>query len=187
MLNRTGISAVAAIVLLLTVGCSSAEPSPPGVSKSETQVESEAIPKSERGNIVKQVGEPAELRNADGDLLASLTINSIEVDPACPSADAVPAEIGHIVALDVEFESTADFEKGTLILGPWGFRAIDDEGVTLNGDPESVASVMCLEANSGEFVNRTPNPGEKIVGKVMLDVPSSNGVLVFADMWEWEY
>lgn len=186
MRKRTVVAAIALAFALTSCSSSTAdEADPVEAEKSETQKESEAIPKSERGNIVKQVGETAELRNSNDELLASLTITSIEVDPVCTQEGAMPAENGHLVAVGVDFESTAAYETGTMILGPWGIKAIDDQGVTMNGDPESNASMSCI--SSDEFVNRTPDPGEHIVGTVMLDVPTSSGVLVFNDMWEWEY
>lgn len=187
MMRHLSIISVAAAALLL-VGCSApAQPEPAEAPKSDTQQQSEAIPKSERGNIVKQVGELAELKDEEGTLVASFTVNSITVNPECTSelAEVTGTEPvnGALVGLDVTIETTPAYEAGSLLWGPWGWKAIDANGVTFNDVPLAIASCYPTE----EVLAGEVGPGEKRIGKILLDVPTDSGVLVFNDMWEWEY
>lgn len=187
MMRHLSIISIAAASLVLA-GCSTpAQPEPAEIPKSDTQQQSEAIPKSERGNIVKTVGELAELKNEEGELLASFTVNSITVNPECTSelAEFTGSEAanGFLVGLDVTIETTPAYETGSILWGPWGWKAIDSAGVTFNDVPLAIASCYPPEEElAGEV-----GPGEKRVGKILLDVPSDSGVLVFNNMWEWKY
>lgn len=185
------------IVAMILVGCSPAPSSKdaapsvePAVSSSPSETPEDVAEKpaeSERGNLIKKVGDVFGLGSVD-ESVASFVVTNITVDPQCTSEFAEAPEFGHFVRLDVEGETTADL-PGELYFAGGSWSAIADNGTTFNGDPWSYAAVTCVDD-----VERLPSiigPGERVAGAVILDVPTPSGVLVLSPEpglgWEWEY
>jgi hypothetical protein len=147
---------------------------------------------SPRGNLIKQVGELAGIRDATGEYLAAFTVNDIIVDIPCSDEYAEPPENGHFVALDVTVETSPNMLNSDLIqqfsMSSLTFQAIGPDGVTSNAGTDSFGTVFCLD----ESVELPGNigPGEKAQGLVLLDVEHPSGILVYQDFWTdsaWEY
>ncbi len=147
---------------------------------------------SPRGNLVKQVGELAGIRDASGEYLAAFTVNDIIVDIPCTGELADPPENGHFVALDVSVETSPNMLNSDLIqqfsMSSLTFQAIGPDGVTSNAGTDSVATLFCLD----DSVQLPGNigPGEKARGLVLLDVENPTGTLIYEDFWTdsaWEY
>ncbi len=107
---------------------------------------------------------------------------------------------GHIVVLDVSVETfpeLADPNGGysEFDLSASMFKFIGTNGTTFNGDLNTQAAYMCLA--DGESISqngRGIGPGEKVTGKVALDVPEAHGTLMFhtyltssSTGWEWTF
>ncbi|MHA7190513.1 hypothetical protein ACX80N_09515 [Arthrobacter sp. MDT2-16] len=147
---------------------------------------------SPRGNLVKQVGELAGIRDANGEYLAAFTVNDIIVDIPCTDELADPPENGHFVALDVSVETSPNMLTSDLIqqfsMSSLTFQAIGPDGVTSNAGTDSAATLFCLD----DSVQLPGNigPGEKAQGLVLLDVENPTGTLIYEDFWTdsaWEY
>lgn len=185
------------IVAIALAGCTSAPPSDKAAPSVESAVSpspsqtpedtSDEPAKSERGNLIKNVGDVFGLGTSD-ESVASFVVTKITVDPQCTSEFAEAPEHGHFVRLDIEGETTADL-PGELYFAGGSWTAIADNGTTFNGDPWSYTAVTCVDD-----VDRFPSiigPGERVAGAVILDVPTPTGVLVLSPEpglgWEWKY
>jgi hypothetical protein len=147
---------------------------------------------SPRGNLIKQRGELAGIKDANGQYLVSFTVNSINVDIACTDPSATPAENGHLVAVDVSVETSPSMLDSDLIqqfnMSSSRFGVISPDGTTSNAGAYSAATLFCLD--NSVFLPSTIGPGEKARGIVVLDVEYSAGTLIFEDIWTdrgWEY
>lgn len=165
---------------------------------SETNIAAEATPtepageKSERGNLIKKVGEGAGITD-NGTEVASFVINSITVDGQCTNEFAEKAENGHILILDVSVKTEpalADSVFPSFGLNPYDFKTIAPNGTTSNADMGTMATYTCLD--DSEILPQDIGPAEQATGKVVLDAETAEGTLVFkpgyaAAGWEWEY
>lgn len=149
--------------------------------------------KSTRGNLIKGVGIAAGMADADtGEQTTSFVITAIEVDPKCARANAEPAENGHFVVLTVEAQTTpalAEIPYPVFSLGVGSWKAIAANGTTQNQYTSTGASFSCVD--SAEQFPASMGPDEKATGKIVLDVVSPSGILIFSPEpglgWEWEY
>lgn len=189
-------SAVAfAILALALTGCTPAPSAPPASSvppatpPSSPSSEASGEPvESDRGNLIKAVGEAFGLGAEDGTAMASFVVNAITVDPGCTSEYAEAPEHGHFVRLDVSGETTAALTDD-LYFASGSWFVVADNGTTFNGDPWSMAAAACMDQ-----AERLPNiigAGERVTGAVILDVPTPHGVIILESPagggWEWEY
>lgn len=147
---------------------------------------------SPRGNLIKQRGELAGIRDANGEYLVSFTVNAIDIDVPCTGPYADPPEHGHFVAVDVSVETSPKMLDSDLIqqfsMSSSTFQAIGPDGVTSNAGTDSVATLFCLD--DSVLLPGTIGPGEKARGIVLLDVEHPTGTLVYEDYWTdsaWEY
>ena len=147
---------------------------------------------SDRGNLVLTPGQGAAITNSEGVDEATFVINSITVDAPCTEEDAMPAETGHFVTLDVSVETLPVMAEdiGSFYMDAFGFKVIAANGTTSNLDAGTVAGAYCYA--DGALLPSSIGPGEKAKGLVVLDVESPSGVLVYNDMssmygWEWAY
>lgn len=198
------ITLTAAFGLTLTAcgGTPSATPTSPDVETlaPSTPSPSESSKKSTRGNIVKSLSEPAGITDAQGDTLATFTVNSITPDAPCTGPYPTPAENGHIVVLDVTIETTPELASddgsySTFDMNAAMFKFVGGNGTTFNGDLGSMAAYACLPdeeqvgSNGGGV-----GPAEKVTGKIAIDVPETAGTLIFKSYltsgvggWEWTF
>lgn len=156
--------------------------------------------KSVRGNIVKSVTEPAGISDESGSQLVNFTIDAIAVDAPCTGPYVQAPENGHIVVLDVSIETAPELASdegaySTFDINPSMFKFIGANGTTFNGNLGSSGAYSCLPDEQQVGVNGGGvGPGEKVTGKIALDIPDTTGVLVFKSYltsgtsgWEWKF
>lgn len=194
-----------ALLGLGLAGCSSAEaeaepPAPNVVPATSDSTVTDSAPsgdnKSERGNIIKQVGQSARLTSMDNpsEMLVNFAVQELTVDPTCTTPYAEAPENGHFVTVDIAAETgpAAVFDKldyfgdFTFNSGLWKF--ITPQGTTVNSIATTPA-YSCLTEQ--ETLPAMIGPAEKATGKIVLDVPTTKGTLIFSDMlaqesWEWQ-
>lgn len=184
----------AAAALALS-GCSDSAAEAESAESSPDVTEVKEPVRSERGNLVHEVGDPVIFRAEEGggEEVLKFTVTDIEVDPECPGPHAMPAVNGHLIAVSVEAETGADPQfRESLVNGAsfesFNWKVISAEGKTENSTT-SAATYACL--NTGEVLPSHMGPGEKVKGKVVLDVPDDSGTLIYSVFneggWEWEF
>lgn len=195
-----------ALLGLGLAGCSSAESAPQSTPTSPAVAPATPVDagrgeatdegeKSERGNIIKKVGQAAGITDQDNsdDTLVNFVVKNIEVDPPCTAEYAEPAENGHFVTVDIAAETgpAKVFEKlnygNDFSFSPGLWKFVTPQGTTVNSIA-STSSFMCL--NQQEQLPATIGPAEKVRGKIVLDVPSTKGTAIYDDIatgtgWEW--
>lgn len=184
----------AAAALALT-GCSdsTAEADSAESSPEVTKVKEPVL--SERGNLVHEVGDPVifSAEEGSGEDVLEFTVTDIEVDPECPGPHAMPAMNGHLIAVSVEAETGAEPEFSEALVNGASFESYNWKVISAEGKTEnstiSAATYACL--NAGDVLPTQIGPGEKVEGKVVLDVPDDSGTLIYSVFneggWEWEY
>lgn len=168
-----------------------ATPSPEAAA--ETTSAAPEAEKSTRGNLVKEIGEGAGMTDEDGEQLVSFVVNSISIDVPCTHEYSQAPENGHIMVLDISVvtePALAESLDPTFQFNPYGFTEIAPNGTTSNADLGTMATYSCLP--DAEVLPQTIGPGEKVTGKVVLDVTNPSGTLVFKyggspSGWEWTY
>lgn len=210
---RAAVALTSTSIFVLT-GCSADGPQPsPTVTVTETVTATPTAPApssptatpsddaqaastgelSERGSLLKTVGQQAGLQSPDGQPLAEFTVNNISTQVECTGGDPSEPENGHFVELDVDFElfsgAEANYVDGAL-LNPGRFRFIGTDGATFSGDLSTRATFRCMPET--ESLNQSIGDGERSSGSVLLDVPESSGVLLLEEpmsgaKWEWEF
>lgn len=169
----------------------SAEPSSPAAESLDPL----APELSPRGNLIKQIGEPAGIIDGNGERLANFVINSISPDVQCTEASAEPAENGLFVAVDVSVQTSPAMAAPDALISSFDmssslFRTISPEGISSNADPGTFAAFLCLDDTA--LLPSSIGPGENAQGIVLLDVEHPAGTLIFEDLytgsaWEWTY
>lgn len=151
--------------------------------------------KSERGNVVKAIGEAAGIIGEDGQPLVTFVVNSITPDVVCTQEYTEPAENGNFLAVDVSVQtSPAMTDPDALItsfdMSSYHFRTIAPNGTSSNADPDTFAAFSCLD--DSVLLPSSIGPGENVTGVVVLDVETPQGILIYenssiGDGWEWNY
>lgn len=155
---------------------------------------------TQRGTLPLKPGTAAVASSPEGEL-ASMTVNSIEVDPVCTGSYARKAKNGHFVVLDVTVKvaphstlAKAGVTRDSVSMRQGGFRMIDKEGNMTPGNDIIGNGYGCLP--EGTEIATDINAGEKSSGKLIFDVPSPKGSIVLPELlggvsdiegWEWEY
>lgn len=199
---RKAITVLAAASVIALAGCATADnaaakttPAPsvsvaPATTPSPTPTTTApSVPKSARGNLIKDVGAVASLTYNDK-TVASFKVTSIQTGAACTDKYASKPKNGQVVILTFEVTTTPDLASDPLkhfSLNEFEWKAIAGNGTTVNGTP---AMFGCLD--SSEKLPGSIGPAESATGKMAFDVPVGPGTLVFvparADAgWEWNY
>lgn len=200
-MKPTMLAALACTSLLLLTGCAgpgedSPEPEAPTVepatTPSETPEPDQPRDESERGNLIKEVGETFGLGSPDsGEPPVTFSVTAIEVDPECTNEWAEPSEYGHFVKIDLEGETTSELADigGGLWWGSVAWDVIAENGTTMNGSPATSAAWSCLP--DSDTLPQEIGPAERVSGSIVLDVPTPSGIVILTDnpdaAWEWEY
>lgn len=201
LMKRSALALLALSALALT-GCSGAEaepePTAPNVEVPTSDgAESEEQDLSSRGNLVLEPGDPVVVTGYEDDDLegATFVVKSVEVDPVCTDPYVQESENGHFVVLEVEVETAKepDFTEatfGSFYVGSGAFKVIDKNGTTVN-------EVMGTGYSCFDQAEQLPGnlgAGERATGKVVLDVPSAEGVIVYNNFvapgrpsYEWHF
>lgn len=149
---------------------------------------------SERGNLMKRVGESSSitLDGQEDNPALNFVVNKIDVDPTCTTSYAEKSENGHFVTIDISAETGPQdqfkeaFYGTDFMFNPSEWKFITPAGTTANS-VASGASYTCLEQ-----ADQIPmmGPAERATGKIVLDVPDKTGILIYAPValdqaWEW--
>ncbi|TDK25598.1 hypothetical protein E2F48_10145 [Arthrobacter crusticola] len=141
---------------------------------------------------MKQIGENAGIKDANGELLVSFVVNRIAVDIQCTDELASPPENGHFVALVVSVQTSPNMLNSDLInefnFSASNFTAIAPDGTTSNASPDTAAIIFCLD--DSVLLPYSIGPGENVNGLVLLDLANPSGILVAEDFWTesaWEW
>ncbi len=147
---------------------------------------------SERGNIVKAVGEVAGyVDNETGASLARFLVQDIVDSGECATTEVVP-ENGRFVRVDIQAEVAPELAQAyeraglppELFFGTWDY--IDPNGIKSNTSPFTLLSSQCLPPN--EQLPMSVLPGERALGSIVLDVPAGPGTLVLSGSnAAWEF
>lgn len=150
--------------------------------------------RSERGNLVKSIGQPAVINGASGQPAATMVLNNIQNSPQCTAPYASKPENGRFIRLnmDVSTGSAADMQsvlydnKFYFSEANWKFIGADGKLVS---QPATVSTYSCIPPN--QTIPLGMGPGEKTSGAVILDIPQEAGTLVYTDPlihdgWEWQ-
>lgn len=172
---------------------SSAKASDKESDKESDDAEANAGEKSSRGNGIATVGGDGLVVTEDGETLATVVLNSIEVDPQCTGDYVREAENGHLVTMDfsVKTESAlAESDNPSFDISAFDFKVIKSDGSTSNAELYTSATYSCLKDT--ETIPDEIGPGETVGGKLVLDVESPEGTLIWkpfydAAGWEWTY
>lgn len=197
--------ACGALCIALLAGCTSSdaepaeEPTTPNVEAATSSATSDTGSNdqtSPRGNLVKKTGDPASMfiEGQESEPVMNFVVKGIEVDPACTSEYAMPAENGHFVTIDLDvetgtpeqFEEAFSMSDYTMSFSNWKF--VDANGTTANTTSSGPAYGCLTEA---EYLPSAIGAGERATGKVVLDLPTTDGHLIYEEPlsfsgWEWE-
>lgn len=159
----------------------------------ESRKAPESVPElSQRGNLVKAMGEEAALLDPNGEPMVTFTVHSI-TEGTCTEPFAEPPENGQYIFLDVSLSTAPDLlqDYGSAEFGlVGGWEVITPSGQTSNAMLESFGAFTCLP--EAQQLPSWLGPGESARGTVVLDVPTPSGTLMFHDLidstgWEWKY
>ncbi|WP_270256122.1 hypothetical protein [Kocuria marina] len=144
---------------------------------------------------MKKVGEPTmfALAGHEEDPVVTFVVKNIQIDPTCTGQFPQPPEIGHFVVLDIEAKtgSPGHFEEAFMgedyQFNPNWWKFVDAKGTTAN-DVVSTPAYSCLP--EAEALPMMIGAAERVTGKIVLDIPSTKGALIFDDplsgnAWEW--
>lgn len=176
-----------------TPGPSAGSPGDPGEQTSEPAApitEIPAVPDAEtnaQGDVLKGLGQDAELLNGDGEVVATVTVHGTEVLTSCPGEFAVAPYAGSYVVADVSAAMTdAAAPDALLLVGPAMWRIVGPDG-QVTADLETDAAWQCFQTEE-----RLPNfvgPGEEVRGRLVLDSDVTTGQLIFSPTggkgWSW--
>ncbi|GAA2523934.1 MAG: hypothetical protein Q4C90_09310 [Kocuria sp.] len=201
-MKRLSYLVIAPVMMLCLAGCnaansSNASPTTAEVSPGASTAEADATsPTSERGNLQKKFGESAgitvEGQNGESEPVIEFTVKSVDMDTQCTSPVAMPAENGHLVTVNVEAETgPAESFKEALygqdfMFNPADWKFVDDKGKTAN----SVMTNPVFNCLDSKELIREMGPAERANGKIVLDLPSTKGTLIYGPSlldgaWEW--
>lgn len=161
-------------------------------SEPEEEPEIPQAETSERGFMVKRIGDESALLKSDGKTrVASWTLTGIDVDVQCTAPYSEPPQNGHYVALnfDVEtFEDLIDVHGYPFSLSGnmWQYYLAD--GTLWNGMPTSGNTYSCL--TDTETLPNQIGESTKASGRIVFDLPTTDGILAFSDdgwLNGWEY
>ena len=105
---------------------------------------------------------------------------------------AVPAANGHPVSVNVDARTgaAAPFKEAfygqEFSFNPADWKFVDDRGKTAN----SVTTTTVYNCLDPQELLRSMGPAEHASGKIVLDLPSTSGTLIYApslldEAWEW--
>jgi hypothetical protein len=152
------------------------------------------VNRSDRGNIIKKLGEEGGIFDAaHEDLVMSFTVDAI-TPITCTEEYAVAPENGQMFAVDLRMATTAEMAEqdwaGYYSISNGDFQFVGPDGIT-NTNIATRSTYGCL--SDGEmFPSTTISPGSQYIGKIVLDLPASSGTLIYiagggGPGWEWTF
>ncbi|MGP9781842.1 hypothetical protein ACT3UQ_05205 [Glutamicibacter sp. AOP12-B1-11] len=187
------ISAIAAIGLSLTlVACSpsttTAQPSleaPPvtkPVDASPSPSPTPSSTRSDRGNLVKEMGQASSWLNAAKEPTVNFRVDWIKANATC-NDDYFPEPAKGMKRIEVHLtvETTKALADGeyspTITFSPFLWKYIDANGQTYGGDIMAADGIRC-ESKPNPLPDEF-GPAEKGKGWIMMDVPDLEGTLIY--------
>lgn len=189
------LSAAVAATALAAAACGGSNPppsppqsSPPASSPAPPPTSSSPTPSGPvQGTWGEGHGSPI-TSEGGADATVSALSETATTQPADPEIGSKPTN-GYFVIIDVRADNL------TSATGSFDFNPLDFY-VRVNGahyDEANGNSFDALSSSSEELSATTLNPGEHTTGKIVFDVPSPNGTLVYApnisgeSLIEWKY
>jgi len=196
--------------LLLLAGCAEggqadeteAGPTLPSTSSAAPSSSEPAEPtgpvRNERGNVEKALGEEGGISDLATDQpVITFTVDAI--GPAQCTSDYAQygsgPENGNLVAVNLRFSTAPELAASALgsyfTVSAYDFRFIGPDGIT-QSNLGTAASYGCLSQNQ-QFTQNPLGSGQQYVGSIVLDLPATNGTLVYAPSviaeggWEWQF
>ena len=140
---------------------------------------------NDRGNIEASVGDEIVVSGMIDDAeVYKFKVSNIDLNVQCTEEYSQPSENGQFIKIDVEVNSGSKeaFEENyynEVYIHGSSFKYISAEGTTFNGNLGSVPSYMCIPQS--EVLPQEIGPAQKASGSIILDVPATNGVIIFDD------
>ena len=208
-MNRTsGIPTLAAAAVVVLTGCSGtttedaeAGPTlPPAASESTSAGPTPTGPETnDRGHIEKSIGEEGGITDIATDTPV-ITFAVEAIAPAQCTDDwqqyGSPPENGHLVAVSLRFATAPELARSDMAsyftVSSYDFAFIGADGITVD-NVDTIATYSCLPSTE-QFTQNPLGPGQQYTGRLVLDVPASNGTLVYRPSvlsgpggWEWRF
>lgn len=141
-----------------------------------------------RGNLVKEIGQLAGSESDTGERLVDFKVTAIEPNFTCTGEFAQESKNGNFIAISMEIQTSEALERYQFFVDEYHWKVIGPDGTTENDSTGN--AWMCLEAS--EKVSSDIGPGERLVGKVVLDSKHTSGALVLTQPgmgggWEWSF
>lgn len=125
-------------------------------------------------------------------MLSTFVANSI-TPVTCNLEYSRAAESGTLIAFDISAKTTPELAAQNFFpkfeISGHDFKFIAESGTTFSGNLDTLPAFSCLPVTE-MFPIIGMGPAEKVKGKVILDVPAANGILVFEPFGHdvgWEY
>ncbi len=177
-------------------GCSPEQDAELNEGEAQANAEEAQPETNARGNIVKQLGEDAGVGGLErGVDTAVWTVDEVVTDVDCTEPYHSYQPEGHLAAVDLRLSTGpdfADYTSGTATVSSYNFQFIDPAGVT-HTTLGTIATYSCL-SQSDMFPSAQLGSAQNYEGKVVLDLPATEGTLVFSPTWAgtftntgWEY
>jgi hypothetical protein len=170
------------------------EPPPEPTPTPEPAPEGE---RSQRGNLIKEIGETAGLRETESaKAWMEFQVTGIEVGGECSGEVAEPSENGHFLTISVSAATSsewpAEMQGMSIDFNASDFSIVGPDGLTENAGHDTFAAFACLP--DSELIPAQIGPGEHVIGKVVLDTANTAGVVVYRPWygyggggWEWAF
>jgi hypothetical protein len=200
MIRAIAAAAVAAAAFL--AGCSAPAPNQPKLDVPVAPEQAAAVPSapgapaanmSERGNVMKQLGEIGAFGPTQDNLVVSFAIDKITVDAKCTAQYSMgKPEHGHFVKVDLRAETKPNMPAdGFYSINGAQFSTVGEDGLT-ESSLFTGPAIGCLD-EADQFPTGQLAPGSKYRGSIIIDTKNPSGVLMLkptfmgAGGWEWTY
>jgi hypothetical protein len=197
-MKKLTISLLTVFVLFLTACSGTATSADGGVTQTPVAPATASTPKasptptsteakSVRGNTIKKLGDTVrftDTQDPNSTLLGTLAVTDIS-DVACTNQYASKPTNGKVIGLTVDLETKPELANSTmkmLSITPFDFKYIAPNGTTFNGNLGTAVVYSCID--NSQVLGSSYGPSEKAHGIILLDVPSSGGVLTLGHV-EW--
>jgi hypothetical protein len=214
-MRTKAVLASAAFTFVALVGCGGSNTEPRAEPSNPATADVEAVPTpttepeptptetplgetSQRGNLIKEIGETAFMYHPGGDpsdRWFEFQITDATLGGECTGEFVEPSENGKFLILDITASTAtnwpADMQGMTVDFTATDFAIIGPDGIT-ESNVDTYAGTSCLP--EGDLLPMAIGPGENVVGKVVLDTAAPSGVVVYKPWygggvtgWEWPF
>lgn len=145
--------------------------------------------RSDRGNLIKEMGQASAWLNADKEPEVNFRVDWIKADPKCTDDYfPKPAKGMNRIEVHLTVETTkalagSDYSP-EITFSPFLWKYVDANGQTYGGDLMAANGITC-ESKANPLPNEF-GPAEKGKGWIMMDVPDLEGTLIY-DQPGFEY